>query len=132
VCHARADKVFVAACDMPFLNAEVVRGLCARAGEGDVIIPAHENGLEPLHALYSKSCITPMEEALDRGQKRIVGFFPQVDVSEVKCAEWQLVDPDGLSFRNINTPEEYYRLRESVPASGARQGVAGRSTIPRK
>jgi len=115
VCHARHDKVFVAACDMPFLNPAVVRDLCTRAASADVVIPVHNEGAEPLHALYSKSCIGPMEEVLDRGQKRIVGFFPQVTVEEVDTGEWQDLDPEGLSLRNINTPEEYYRLRETLP-----------------
>ena len=57
VCHARHDRAFVAACDMPFLNPEVVRDLCARAGSADVVIPVHAEGAEPLHALYSKDCI---------------------------------------------------------------------------
>lgn len=116
VCHASNDKVFVAACDMPFLNPEVVRSLCEQAGQADVVIPVHGGGAEPLHALYSKRCIAPMEEALDRGQKRIVSFFPAVEVKELATEGWQTLDPEGLSLRNINTPEEYYRLREmSLP-----------------
>jgi len=118
VCHARNDKVFVAACDMPFLNPEVVRDLCLRAASADVVIPVHAEGAEPLHALYSKRCIAPMEEVLDRGQKRIVGFFPQVTVAEVDTATWQEIDPEGLSLRNINTPEEYYRLRDTALTRG--------------
>jgi len=116
VCHAHHDKVFVAACDMPFLNPEVVRDLCSRSGAADVVIPVHAEGVEPLHALYSKRCIGPMEEVLDRGQKRIIGFFPRVIVEEVNIAAWQGLDPEGLSLRNINTPEEYYRLRDMASA----------------
>lgn len=111
VCHASNDRVFVAACDMPFLSPAVVRSLCERAGQADVIIPVHEGGAEPLHALYSKRCIAPMEDALDCGQKRIVSFFPRVDVCEINTAEWHALDPESLSLRNINTPEEYFHLR---------------------
>ena len=114
VCHARTDKVFVAACDMPLLNPDVIRAQCERAGEADVIIPTHAGGSEPMHAIYSKGCIKPMEALLDQGRKKIVSFFPDVDVCEVPTSEWQVIDPEGLSFRNINTPEEYYSLRDEV------------------
>nr|NIS39755.1 formate dehydrogenase accessory sulfurtransferase FdhD [Desulfuromonadales bacterium] len=114
LCHARTERAFVVACDMPFINARVVRDLCARAEQGDVVIPVHGDGPEPLHALYGKSCIAAMEETLDAGRKRIVGFFPQVTVSEVSTDTWSKIDPEGLSFRNINTPQEYYRLRDAA------------------
>ncbi|WP_298038471.1 formate dehydrogenase accessory sulfurtransferase FdhD [uncultured Desulfuromonas sp.] len=121
LCHARSDKVFVAACDMPFLNPEVVRSLCERAGHDDVVIPVHGEGAEPLHALYSKACIAPMKEALDLGKKRIISFFPQVTVDEVDTAQWRALDPEGLSLQNINTPEEYYRLRDTLIPTAPRQ-----------
>jgi FdhD protein len=112
ICHARHERVFVVGCDMPFVDPDVVRHICARAGEGDVVIPVGEDGSEPLHALYGKICLPAMEEVLDAGQKRIVAFFPQVKVAEVGAREWSALDPAGLSFRNINTPQEYFSLRD--------------------
>ncbi len=52
-----------------------------------------------------------MEEVLDAGQKRIVSFFDQVKVAEIAPEELQCIDPQERSFRNINTPEEYFLLR---------------------
>ena len=112
ICHAKNERAFVVACDMPFINPAVVRDICANADQGEVVIPVHQKGVEPLHALYGKSCLTAMEEELDAGQKRIIGFFPKVKVAEITTCKWIGVDPEGLSFRNINTPEEYFELRE--------------------
>ena len=56
-------------------------------------------------------CIDAIAEQLEDGQRRIVSFFPQVHVRNLADEFWQNVDPQGLSFRNINTPEEYFRLR---------------------
>ncbi len=114
--HARSEQVFVVACDMPFVSATAVRSLCALAGEGDVVIPRSERGAEPLHALYHKSCLPAMERVLDAGRKRIVHFFPDVAVHEVAPEQVVGIDPDGRSFLNINTPEEYYALRGEKPA----------------
>jgi len=120
VCHARNERVFVVACDMPFIDPDVVRHICARATTADVVIPVGEHGSEPLHALYGKSCLSAMEEALDAGKKRIVSFFPQVNVAEIGEDEWSSCDPEGLSFRNINTPQEYFSLRNDGPRDVSR------------
>ena len=112
LCHARHERVFVVACDMPFVDSAVVRHICSRANEGDVVIPVGERGSEPLHALYSKDCLTAMEEVLEAGRKRIVDFFPQVNVLEIGAPEWSAIDPGGRSFCNINTPQEYFRLHD--------------------
>lgn len=113
LCHARSDKAFVVACDMPFLSAEVIRRLCARGEAGDVVIPRSERGAEPLHALYDKRCLPAVEALLDAGEKKIVRFFPRVRVHEVPTAAFADCDPEGCSFRNINTPQEYFALRET-------------------
>lgn len=130
LCHARNERVFVVGCDMPFVDSTVVRHICARAGEGDVVVPMRENKAEPLHALYGKTCIPAMEQVLDADQRRIIAFFPQVKVSEIAEGEWSVLDPDGLSFRNINTPQEYFNLRDVVgdgsPAEATRAPVGRR------
>ncbi len=111
LCHARHEKIFVVACDMPFLSADIIHGICARAERGEVVIPQSPRGLEPLHALYHKSCIPAIEEILDSGRRRIVHFFPAVRVEELPIGDLTGLDPEGQSFRNINTPEEYFQCR---------------------
>jgi FdhD protein len=124
ICHAKHERAFVVACDMPFINPTVVRDICANAEQGEVVIPVHQEGFEPLHALYGKSCLAAMEEELDAGKKRIIGFFPKVKVSEITTTQWSEVDPEGFSFRNINTPEEYFELRDvaQLPSPKKAQG----------
>jgi len=47
---SRHPHVFVAACDMPALDAGVIRFLVARLGSADAIVPCWEGDVEPLHA----------------------------------------------------------------------------------
>jgi FdhD protein len=115
--HASHGKAFVVACDMPFINPQVVRAICTEAAPADVVLPVHAGGFEPLHALYRRSCIEAIAEQLEAGQKRIVSFFPQVHVTNLAADSWLDLDPQGLSFRNINTPEEYFRLRGEQPVA---------------
>ncbi len=115
--HAGCERAFVVGCDMPFLSAELVRLICTRATLGDLILPIGSSGHEPLHALYSKSCLPIMEQVLDAGQRRIQRIFRQLRVVEIPAEELQQVDPQEQSFRNINTPEEYFQLRGNRTAA---------------
>lgn len=129
LCHARHERAFVVACDMPHLSAEVIRRLCADPARGEVVIPNSGRGVEPLHALYARSCLPAIEASLDAGEKRIVSFFPQVRVCEVPPEAFADCDPEGLSFRNINTPQEYFALRDRVReehVEGCDLPIAGR------
>ena len=112
--HAKSDKIFVVACDMPFITPAVVKEICAHGDEGDVVIPYSSNGHEPLHALYTKSCLPAMEEVLDNGVKRIIKFFDKVKPVALPFETILQLDPEERSFQNINTPEDYFRLRGTV------------------
>ena len=118
--HSADPFVFVAACDMPYLNPDLIRHLASRTEGNDVVVPEGTNGLEPLHAVYGKSALAAIEEALHAGKGRVVSFFEKVNVQKISAAEVSRFDPDFRSFRNINTPEDYFRFREEgKPAQGA-------------
>ncbi len=129
--HSGDPFVFVAACDMPYLNTELIRHLASRAEGNDVVVPEGSDGLEPLHAVYGKSALGAIEETLHTGKGRIVSFFDRVKVRKISAGEVSRFDPDFRSFRNINTPEDYYRFREegkpgqSVDAGTPQSGKDG-------
>ncbi len=123
--HATMPHIFVAACDMPWLNSALIRRLAGLLDTADVVIPFGENGLEPLHAIYGKQCLGPMEESLAADRRRIVSFFPQVRVRELRQEQVRAIDPDFDSFRNVNTPDDYYRLRAEYSGYASEQHQAG-------
>ena len=110
--QAASPFAFVAGCDMPFLRGTVIRYLCELTNGNDVVVPRTPDGLQPLHALYSKKCLAPIENLLREGGRRIFDFFPSVKVRIVSPEELLSVDPDMESFMNINTPEDLKRLRK--------------------
>lgn len=112
--HAKTEQIFVVGCDMPFISSAVVREICSHAAAGDLVMPHSSSGHEPLHALYSKSCLPAMERVLDAGLKRIMLFFDQVKLVELSAAAIRRLDPQEKSFQNINTPEDYFRLRGTL------------------
>jgi len=111
---ARHSYAFAVACDMPFLNAELIRAMLARPRDYDVLIPrslrpgSTRNALdaESLHAIYSQACLEPMRATLESGRRQIAAFFPQVRVAYVEPEETMRYDPQGRSFLNLNTPEQ--------------------------
>jgi molybdopterin-guanine dinucleotide biosynthesis protein A len=110
--HSAGSHVFAVACDMPYLNSALIRRIADLRTDADVVIPQGDKGLEPLHALYGKACLAPMEQALRAGKRRIVSFFPGVRVNEMSAHDVAALDPGFRSFCNINTPGEYFELRE--------------------
>ena len=67
----------VVACDMPLLNLELLRYMVTLSEGFDVVIPRIGEKTEPLHAIYSKACLQPIESLLHRGELRIIGFLSQ-------------------------------------------------------
>ena len=107
----------VVACDMPFLNLELFQYMVELATSHDVVIPHWDDDkLEPLHAIYSKNCLGPIERLIQRRDFRIIHFFPRVRVRYVEQNEIERFDPKHLSFFNINTPEDLERARRGLGA----------------
>ena len=107
--HARCARVFATAGDMPFLSADVIRYLIRRDQAADVVGVRLESGLQPMHAVYSKGCLPVLQDMATSRHLRIQDLFldERLHVSIVPEQEIAGMDPDLLSFRNINTPEEY-------------------------
>jgi molybdenum cofactor guanylyltransferase len=98
---------FVVACDMPFLKRSVIEYLIQRRDDYDAIIPRTRDGLQPLHAIYSKNCIEAIQTVLKQNKRRIIDFLPLVHPNLVDSSEFYSLDPDMESFININTPEDF-------------------------
>jgi len=107
-CH---DYGLVVACDMPFLDLRLLRYMILLSPGQDVVIPRVGGLTEPLHAIYSKQCLQPIERVLAGGGRRIIEFFPEVRVRYIEEQEIKLFDPQSLSFFNINTPADLEKAR---------------------
>lgn len=98
---------FVTSCDVPFLSLAMVSHLASRLPDHDVVVPCWEGRLQPLHAVYRRSVQPLLERQLERGELRPVFLYDKVRTLKVDEDEVRTVDPDGSSFFNMNTPEDY-------------------------
>ena len=109
--HASSYHAFCTACDMPLLNLWVIKYMTEERNKYDVIVPKTHDGLHPLHAIYSKKCLNPMRQLLNRDDLKIVNFFHQVRVRYIEEMEIRELDPHMRSFINVNTEEEMEAVR---------------------
>jgi len=103
------------ACDLPFVQPAVFRHLLAQAGdEWDAVVPVVEGRAQPLHALYHRRVLPAVEAALQTGKRRMDSFLSEARTRFVSEDELLPIDGALRSFVNVNTPEEWAAVQETL------------------
>jgi molybdopterin-guanine dinucleotide biosynthesis protein A len=113
LCYSVSEHNFVVACDMPFIKPALIRLLLKEKETYHAVIPEIDGEIEPLFALYSKNCIPVMHEHLQKRNLKIREVIDKLQVKKIGSSKIDRVDPEHLSFFNINT-EEDLRKAESL------------------
>jgi molybdopterin-guanine dinucleotide biosynthesis protein A len=98
--------VFVAGCDMPFLNPVLIGRLFRMVPGHDAVVPRAHGKTQCLHAVYSPRCAAPAERLLAGDRRAVEKLLDEVEVRYVDEDELRDHDPELLSFFNVNTPED--------------------------
>ncbi len=107
---ARFSWSIAVACDMPFLNTELLRHMIERCENCDAVVPRLANGMiEPLHSVYSRNCQDSMKARLENNQLGLTRYLKQQRVKYIEEAECREFDPELLSFFNINHQQDLER-----------------------
>src|SRR4030095_9937535 len=104
---ATKEVCFVTSCDAPFLNLSLISHLLSQIPDWDVVVPFWQERFQPLHAVYRRSVAPLLHEQLERNELRPISLYPKVRTREIHEGEVRRFDPEGLSFLNMNTPEDY-------------------------
>jgi len=124
------EVCFVTSCDAPFLNPQLIAHLLSRISDCDVVVPFWQERYQPLHAVYRTSCGPLLGEQLERGELRPIFLYDKVRTRKIHEDEIRRLDPEGLSFLNLNSPEDYeaarqlWNKRQAVAVSVELFGVA--------
>lgn len=112
----RNDYCIITACDMPFINADVVNLLFSKCKDHDAAIPRRSDGfLEPLHAVYKTSTmINETKKALENSETTILAPISRLHVNYVPFEEISNIDHDLTTFMNINTYEDVEKLSKLI------------------
>ena len=121
--QATTPYIFVAACDMPFLNQAVITQFIRRRTTADIVMAQLAARLHPMHAVYGKECLSAMEQMMMARQLKIQDLVSHTSLRVHYVTETDLftIDPSGRSFHNVNTPadlEVAHALLARVPPSG--------------
>ena len=108
---ANGDWGIVVACDMPFLNVALLKHMVSLRDGFDAVVPILAGQPEPTHALYSKACLPHIERKLKADELKIANFFSDVRVRFILEDDIDRLDPEHLSFFNVNTQQDLERAQ---------------------
>jgi molybdenum cofactor guanylyltransferase len=114
--YASSRRVFVVACDMPFLNHEMINFFVRRDPAADIVMGRLPSGLQPLHAIYAKRALPLLECRAHARQLKIQDMLSErsLKITVVDALEWAAIDAVSRSFQNVNTPAELDAARAEL------------------
>ena len=110
--YAAYDYSFVAACDMPFLNKDFIIYLTEQTDKFDIVVPELPEGFQPLHAIYSRNCLSHIKKLLIADKLKIAAFYKEVRLLSIPKEKIKPFNKDGRLFFNVNTPEDLEKEQE--------------------
>ncbi len=111
---SRSDYNLTVASDMPFLNRTLLGYMIELAPGFDSVVPRLDGLVEPLHAVYARSCLKSVESLIEQGDYSVNSLLDLVRVRYVEKDEIDRFDPRHLSFFNVNTQADLEVSREIV------------------
>ncbi|MHB8118064.1 MAG: molybdenum cofactor guanylyltransferase [Methanothrix sp.] len=117
--EASGSLAFATGCDLPFLNHQVIERLFELAEEEDyeAAVPVQPNGFfEPLHSVYHRGMmLLACERAIEKCERRIHAPLQELCVRRIYVDLLRPLDPDLLTFFNLNTREDLEKARALWP-----------------
>ena len=110
--YSKTEYSFVVGCDMPFIQAPLVQYMIKKIVGFDAAVIKYQQLFQPLCACYSKSCLRVMDQQLAKKRLKLGDLLNCLHVNWLGEEEIGRYDPQGLSFVNINTPQEYQKYKQ--------------------
>jgi molybdenum cofactor guanylyltransferase len=111
VAMSQSEQVLVVACDLPFLDASVLRALKEKSLGRDGAWVTSERGIEPLLACYRRHTAAKIRARIDRKQLKASDLATTLDMYALTGAELAALGPVDRLLANVNTPSDYARVQ---------------------
>jgi molybdopterin-guanine dinucleotide biosynthesis protein A len=115
--NTQHDWSLLLACDLPFLEGNVLRALlaCANSGEAiDAVVPRTEDGWQPLCAVYHRRCLPVFQEVLESDKPKIALAFNQLRVHTPGADNREEFAFPERMFKNMNSPEDFDETKRTL------------------
>jgi len=103
---AITERIFVVACDMPFLQPEVVQKIWTTDDAVGIVVPQWRKQYQPLCATYRKICLPQIASLIHQKNFKLENLFSKETIKVISMKEIEAIDPQGKSFININRPKD--------------------------
>lgn len=125
--YATHPRIFAVACDMPFLNPRVIVRLAEIEDQSDVVMVQLASGLQPMHAIYSKACLPHLERMAKAEALKVQEIVRSSGIAVRLVFEDEIrdLDPQFLSFFNVNTPADLEFARKLLAGQRPHRGATG-------
>ena len=111
--NTNTDFVFLTACDMPFINMDLL--ICMSRTlkkESEIYMPRIKNGyMEPLFAFYRKSLLHDLKKQIEYGEYRMRTLIKGHTVQYME-EEVENIDRELMTFFNINIKSDLDKALE--------------------
>ena len=108
---AGLDGVFLLACDLPLVDADVVGTLTEIAGHAALAPSRGAAGIEPLCAVYSVDVLAAVEHRMESDDLSLHALFREMDGHSVELG--------AGAFLNVNTPADRDRAEAAIKERAA-------------
>lgn len=108
--HIKNPYVFIATCDTPLLNENLIDIYLSIIDEFDAVIPQVHGKFQPLNTLYTKKSLLKVKNLYPEIKSLNQWIKNLKRVLVVNEEVIQNFDPDLLTYKSVNTPEDYESL----------------------
>ena len=112
------DAAYVTSCDVPLLVPAFVERMIELLADNEIAVMEIDGFAHPLSAVYRRRTLPHVETLLAADRLRPVFLFDAVKTRRVQPTEMALVDPQLLTLRNLNTPQDYDEALATSRAAG--------------
>jgi molybdopterin-guanine dinucleotide biosynthesis protein A len=111
--EGKVDAAYLSSCDVPLLQPAFIQRMIDMLGDRAIAVPVVDGYPHPLAAVYQLAVRPDVEDLLAANRLRPAFLFDALPTARISSEQLIDVDPQSLSLRNLNTPEDYdLALRE--------------------
>jgi len=104
--------------DHPFLRPALLRLLVERIRGGERwVLPIADGRPQPLCSAFASDALEVMRRHIEAGARAPMAVAAELGMVRLSEEEWRTADPEGLSFVDVDTPEEFEAARARLERS---------------
>jgi molybdopterin-guanine dinucleotide biosynthesis protein A len=126
----KSRYAIVVACDMPWLNPDLLKEMVKLSSGCDLVIPYLCGHLQPLHAIYAKRLQPLVEKLLSQGERRMDALVGCVRTRLLEESFLSSYDPVCRSVRGLNDWNHYKACQANFGKYDSHHSVHPRAEVP--